>query len=163
MNRTYLKDAEPLPQQLHKTCTEVRQAVTKELFTVIHQLRGDSKICNKPADQCVCANHKNFSRHFPAGFRCSRHPNCLMQFQGHIDSGFCLECDHVRDPNTTYKQEIWFMPPKPTVKVGHSSAFAKDAVNVTNVDSAHASCTMFTGSIGSIYLCIHKYSTLASL
>ena len=135
MNRTYLKDAEPLPQQLHKTCTEVRQAVTKELFIVTQQLRGGMKICDNPVDQCICDNHKNFNRHFPVGFRCSCHPNCLMQFQGHIDSGFCLECGRVRDPHTTYKQEIWFLPPKPTVKVGLSTALAKDIVLLTsNVD-----------------------------
>lgn len=124
MNRTYLTDAEPLPQQLHKVCTEVRQTVTKELFEVTHQLRGDSRICDAPVDQCDCDNHKNFRKHFPVGFRCPYHPNCLMQMQCHRDTGLCLECGDFRDAKTTYKQEIWFMPPKPTVQVGLSSAFA---------------------------------------
>ena len=119
MNRSYSTVAEPLPQELHKICTEVRQAVTEELFTVTHQLLGDSNPCNAPAHQCDCDNHKNFRKHVPVGFKCSRHSNCVMQMQNHTGTGFYLECDCISDANTTYKQEIWFMPPKPTVQVGH--------------------------------------------
>lgn len=116
INRTY--STEPLPQQLHKICTEVRQAVTKELFMVTHQLQGNSNPCNKPAHQCGCNNHKNFRKHFPVGFKCPHHSNCVIRMQNDGDTGFYLECDRIRDANTTFKQEIWFMPPKPTVQVG---------------------------------------------
>ena len=129
MNRTYSTDAEPLPQQLHKMCTEIRQTVTQELFKVAHQLRGDSDLCDAPVDQCDCNCHKKFRKHFPAGFHCPLHSNCVMRMQNYRDTGFYLECDNVRETNTTFKQEIWFMPPKPAVQVGLITAFAQTCIH----------------------------------
>ena len=120
ISRTHLKNS--LPEQLHEMCSKIRQTVTKQLFTVACQLIGNSHCCEDQADTCQCSAHKRFRMHYPVGFPCKEHDNCIMQFH-HIGSVF-LECGGAQSGNTTYKQEIWFMPPRSTVKVGVSTAFA---------------------------------------
>lgn len=59
------------PEHLHEKCSEIRQTVTEELFTVVNQLSGVSPSCKDEADKCACSVHKRFHKHYPVGFPCS--------------------------------------------------------------------------------------------